>query len=49
MKHLLAVYSTQTGRTRALLGAACDGAAELATEVELRLVGSPGTELEFAL
>lgn len=38
MKHLLAVYSTQTGRTRALLGAACDGTAELAAEVELRLL-----------
>ena len=36
MKHLLAIYSTQTGRTEALLRAACEGIAELADEVELR-------------
>jgi multimeric flavodoxin WrbA len=36
MKHLLAVYSSQTGRTLALLEAACGGIAEFAGEVELR-------------
>lgn len=36
MNHLLIVYSTQTGRTRRLVAAACDGAAELADEVEVR-------------
>lgn len=36
MKHLLVVYSTQTGRTRRLAQAACAGAAELAEDVELR-------------
>lgn len=35
-KHLLVVYSTQTGRTRRLADAACAGAAELADEVEVR-------------
>ncbi|MCC2657039.1 MAG: flavodoxin [Panacagrimonas sp.] len=35
-KHLLIVYSTQTGRTRRLVEAACTGAAELADEVEVR-------------
>ena len=38
MKHLLAIFSTQTGRTRSLLGAACAGAGEFADEVELRLL-----------
>lgn len=37
-KHLLAVYSTQSGRTRALLEAVCAGAAECADEVELRVL-----------
>lgn len=36
MKHLLIVYSTQTGRTRRLAEAAVAGAAELADEVEVR-------------
>lgn len=36
MKHLLIVYSSQTGRTRQLAEAACAGAAELADEVEVR-------------
>lgn len=38
MKHLLAIYSSQTGRTAALLEQARAGAAELAGEVELRLL-----------
>jgi multimeric flavodoxin WrbA len=38
MKHLLAVYSSQTGRTAALLDAVRAGAAELAGEVELRVL-----------
>lgn len=37
MKHLLAIYSGQTGHTRALFDAACQGAAELGDEVELRI------------
>ncbi len=36
MKHLLIVYSTQTGRTQRLAEAAQRGAAELADEVEVR-------------
>lgn len=36
MKHLLIVFSSQTGRTQALANAACEGAAELADEVEVR-------------
>lgn len=40
MKHLLIVYSTQTGRTRQLALAACEGAAELADEVELRCLSA---------
>ncbi len=35
-RHLLIVYSTQTGRTRRLADAACAGAAEMADEVEVR-------------
>jgi len=38
MKHLLAIYSTQTGRTRTLLDAARAGIGEFADEVELRLL-----------
>lgn len=38
MKHLLIVYSTQTGRTRRLVEAACEGAAELADEIEMRVL-----------
>ena len=38
MKHLLIVYSTQTGRTRRLVSAARAGAAELADEVEVRFL-----------
>lgn len=38
MKHLLAVYSSQTGRTAALLDAVRAGAAECAAEVELRVL-----------
>lgn len=36
MKHLLIVYSTQTGRTLRFAQAACEGAAEFADEVEVR-------------
>jgi multimeric flavodoxin WrbA len=35
-KHLLIVFSTQSGRTRRLADAACEGAAEFAEEVETR-------------
>lgn len=37
-KHLLAIYSTQSGRTLALLEAVREGAAECADEVELRVL-----------
>lgn len=36
MKHLLIVYSSQTGHTERLMQAALDGAAEFSAEVELR-------------
>ncbi len=38
MKHLLAIYSSQTGRTRTLLGAVRAGVDEFAEEVELRVL-----------
>ena len=38
MKHLLIVFSSQSGRTERLARAACEGAAELADEVEVRLL-----------
>lgn len=38
MKHLLAIYSTQTGRTRTLLEAVRAGVDEFADEVELRVL-----------
>src|SRR5271156_6433214 len=38
MKHLLAIYSSQTGRTKALLEAVCGGVGEFAEEVELRVL-----------
>ena len=37
-KHLLVVWSSQTGRTEALMRAACEGAATFADEVELRVL-----------
>jgi NAD(P)H-dependent FMN reductase len=37
-KHLLAVYASQTGRTRQLIDAALQGAAEFADEVETTLL-----------
>ncbi len=40
MKHLLIVYSSQTGRTRQLAEAACAGAAEFAAEVEVRCLSA---------
>ncbi len=38
MKHLLAIYSSQTGRTRTLLEAVRAGVDEFADEVELRVL-----------
>ena len=38
MKHLLIVYSSQTGHTERLMQAVAEGAAEFGTEVELRIV-----------
>lgn len=37
-QRLLAVYASQTGRTRQLIDAALDGAAELADEVDTKLL-----------
>jgi multimeric flavodoxin WrbA len=39
-KHLLVVWSSQTGRTAALMRAACAGAAAFADDVELRVLGA---------
>lgn len=49
MKHLLVVYSTQTGRTRRLVEAACRGAAELADEVEVRVLRAFDANLDDLL
>lgn len=46
MKHLLIVYSTQTGRTRRLVDAALEGASELADEVEVRSLRAADAGLE---
>jgi multimeric flavodoxin WrbA len=48
-KHLLVVYSTQTGRTRRLVDAACRGAAELADEVEVRTLRAFDANLDDLL
>lgn len=49
MKHLLIVYSSQTGRTRRLAEAVCAGAAELSDEVELRCLHAPEAGLDDLL
>lgn len=49
MKHLLIIYSTQTGRTRRLVEAACEGAAELADEVEVRVLRAVDAGLDDLL
>jgi multimeric flavodoxin WrbA len=49
MKHLLIVYSTQTGRTRRLVMAAREGAAELADEVEVRTLRAGDAGLDDLL
>ena len=49
MKHLLVVYSTQSGRTRRLAEAACAGAAELADEVEVRCLAAADAGLDDLL
>lgn len=49
MKHLLVVWSSQSGRTEALMRAACAGAAEFAEEVELRCVGALAAGLDDLL
>ena len=49
MKHLLVVWSSQSGRTEALMHAACAGAAEFAEEVELRCVGALAAGLDDLL
>lgn len=36
MKHLLIIYSSQSGQTETLCGAVCEGAATLGDEVEVR-------------
>lgn len=49
MKHLLIVYSTQTGRTRQLVMAAREGALELADEVEVRTLRAGDAGLDDLL
>ncbi len=49
MKHLLAIYSSQTGRTAALLDAVRGGAGEFADEVELRVLPALRAGLEDLL
>lgn len=49
MKHLLIVYSSQTGNTAALAGAAHDGATRLADEVECRLLRAQAATLDDLL
>ncbi len=49
MKHLLIVYSTQTGRTRQLVTAALEGAAAVADEVEVRAMRAGDAGLEDLL
>ncbi|WP_293393203.1 NAD(P)H-dependent oxidoreductase [Nevskia sp.] len=49
MKHLLVVWSSQSGRTEALMRAACAGAAEFADEVELRCIGALAAGLDDLL
>src|SRR5580658_5620986 len=49
MKHLLAIYSSQTGRTRALLEAVRGGVGEFADEVELRVLPALQAGLEDLL
>ena len=49
MKPLLSVYSTQTGRTRRLVMAAREGAAELADEVEVRTLRAGDAGLDDLL
>ena len=48
-KHLLIVYSTQTGRTQRLVASARDGAAELADEVEVRVLRAGDAGLDDLL
>lgn len=49
MKHLLVVWSSQSGRTEALMRAACEGAAEFADEVEVRCIGALAADLDDLL
>lgn len=49
MKHLLIVYSSQTGRTRQLAEAAGAGAAELSDEVDLRCLRAVDAGLDDLL
>lgn len=49
MKHLLVVWSSQSGRTETLMHAACAGAAEFAEEVELRCIGALAAGLDDLL
>ncbi|MGQ0502799.1 MAG: flavodoxin family protein [Panacagrimonas sp.] len=49
MKHLLVVYSTQSGRTRRLAEAATAGAAELGEDVETRCLRAFDAGLEDLL
>jgi multimeric flavodoxin WrbA len=49
MKHLLLIYSSQTGNTAAMAEAARSGAAEFADEVELRCLKASAADLQDLL
>lgn len=49
MKHLLLIYSSQSGNTAAMMAAARSGAAEFKDEVELRYLLAPAATLDDLL
>lgn len=49
MKHLLLVYSSQSGHTEMMADAVASGAADLANEVELRVMRAPAATLDDLL
>jgi len=49
MKHLLIVYSSQTGRTESLIHAAAQGAAQCGDEVEARVLRADAADIDALL
>lgn len=49
MKHLLLVYHSQSGRTARLAQAVAEGVAQLADEIELRMLRAPDAGLDDLL